>query len=529
MFLEKAIENWLTKTNEIGYQLPFCQALLGEGFSICHISKHNAFEQGKDIIALDSNGDPHVFQLKRGNITNAKWRDEVKGEIEELIDLTIVHPSVNKEKKHISHLVTNGYLEDTVRLAIDNLNSGKWKDNPLRVIVGGELLQKFLRVSRDFVPQEISDYRSFLEQYFFDGRELAVEARFSAFISEVLQLDHSGIGQEQRKRNIAAAVLYTSYVIGPFKEANNYVSIIQTLTLLGAHILALAERYHLDERYWRSSFDLVWAEIRNNGKALEREIEEGELAEMVNSWWDGEIGPIRRHVAVSYVFAFKVAQIIEGDPDSESMNSDAFFSRIQGTLNVWGETSFIAYILLFEYLNRMRRTRSDQNIQLLLGALLGIILGNGRKSVGVLPSPYYGVTTVLKARFNQLEEPIEESFRCRSSLIKAIVHLLARHGRRSELEQLWREITYISQDKFVPQEPWQNYLWRCIHGQGKKYSEFPNQTQSWNELTKEAATINYDRIPSTIRALPYFTPLFLLVYPHRVNANLIRFLDEVVQ
>jgi hypothetical protein len=82
MFLEKTIENWLTKTNEIGYQLPFCQVLLGEEFSICHISKHNAFEQGKDIIAVDSNGDPHVFQLKRGNITSAKWRDEVKAEIE---------------------------------------------------------------------------------------------------------------------------------------------------------------------------------------------------------------------------------------------------------------------------------------------------------------------------------------------------------------------------------------------------------------------------------------------------------------
>ena len=191
MFLEKTIENWLTKTNEIGYQLPFCQALLGEGFSICHISKHNAFEQGKDIIAVDSNGDPHVFQLKRGNITSAKWRDEVKAEIEELIDLTIVHPSVDKSKKHISYLVTNGYLEDTVRLTIDNLNSGKWKDNPLRVIVRGELLQKFLRVSRDFVPQEISDYRSFLDQYFADGRELVDEAQFSKFIVEVIQLGNT--------------------------------------------------------------------------------------------------------------------------------------------------------------------------------------------------------------------------------------------------------------------------------------------------------------------------------------------------
>jgi hypothetical protein len=487
MFLEKTIENWLTKTNEIGYQLPFCQALLGEGFSVCHISKHNAFEQGKDIIALDSNGDPHVFQLKRGNITSAKWREEVKPEIEELIDLTIVHPSVDKNKKHISYLVTNGYLEDTVRLTIDNLNSGKWKDNPLKVIVKGELLQKFINVSRDFVPQEVSDYRSFLDQYFADGRELVDEARFSKFIIEVIQLGNTDIRPAERKRNIAAAVLYTSYIIGTFKEVKNYVSIMQTLGLLAAHILALAERYNLDERYWRSSFDLVLAEIRNNGKALEQEIDADGLDSMVNSWWDGEIGPVRRHIAVSYLLAFKLSQIVEDDPDSQSINADAFFAKIQGALNVWGEASFIAYMLLFEYLKKSRPRDADQNIQLVIGAAVGIIMGNGRKSVGVLPSPYHNLTTILKARFNQLDEPIDETFRCRSSLIKPIIDLLARQGRRSELEQLWRELTYISHEKFIPHERWQNYLWSCADGEGKKYSEFPNQTQSWKELSQEAA------------------------------------------
>jgi hypothetical protein len=195
-------------------------------------------------------------------------------------------------------------------------------------------------------------------------------------------LGNTNIRQEERKRNIAAAILYTSYIIGPFKEAKNYVSIMQTLALLGAHILALAERYNLDERIWRSSFDLVWAEIRNNGKALEQDIEADELSNMVNSWWDGEVGPIRRHVAVSYLLGFKLAQIIENDPDSQSINADAFFAKIQGAVNVWGETSFIAYILLFEYLKKSRPTQVDPNIQLLIGAAVGIIMGNGRKSVG---------------------------------------------------------------------------------------------------------------------------------------------------
>lgn len=464
----------------------------------------------------------------RGNITSAKWRDEVKAEIEELIDLTIVHPSVDKNKKHVSYLVTNGYLEDTVRLAIDNLNSGKWKENPLRVVVQGELLKRFLSVSRDFVPQEISDYRSFLDQYFADGRELVNESRFSKFISEVLQLENDKIRPEERKRNIAAGVLYTSYIIGPFKAAHNYVSIMQTLTLLAAHILALAERHNLDEKYWLSSFDLVWAEIRNNGKALEQEIDADGLVDMVNSWWDGEIGPVRKHIAVSYLVAFKLAQVIEDDPDSQTINADTFFAKLKGAFNIWGETSFIAYILLFEYLKKSRPQDADQNIQLLIGAVVGIIMGNGRKSVGVLASPYYSAATVLKSRFNQLDAPIEETFRCRSSLIKPVIDLLARQGRRSELEHLWRDITYISQEKFIPQETWQNYLWRCADSQGKNFSEFPNQTQSWKELTQEAEHVDLQLIPSTLQRHPYFLPLFLVVYPHRVNTNLVKYLDALV-
>src|ERR1700752_3109957 len=97
-FLEKTVEHWLASVNELGYLLPFCQLLLSEGFSICHVSRQNAFEQGKDVIALDRDGIPCAFQLKGGNITNARWRSEVWPEIEELINYQIIHPSVDPNK-----------------------------------------------------------------------------------------------------------------------------------------------------------------------------------------------------------------------------------------------------------------------------------------------------------------------------------------------------------------------------------------------------------------------------------------------
>lgn len=528
MFLEKTIENWLTKTNELGYQFPFCELLVNEGYSIIHISKQNAFEQGKDIITLDKRNRPCVFQLKGGNISHKRWLREVKDEIEELIDLTITHPSVDKRKKHIPYLVTNGFLEDTVRLAIDNLNSGKWKHKPLQVITRGQLLKKFLQLSRNFVPQEVQDYKSFLDLYFGDGRELIDESKYSKFIVEVLRLNQSGLPSEERKRNIAAAILYTSYIIAPFKEVNNHISVIQTLVLLAAHVLALVEKFGIEDSYWLSSFELIWAEIKNNGKNLQKEIEDDGLIKMVETWWDGEIGPIRRHLAVSYLLAYKVGQTIEGDEEYLNINNDEYYKKLQGTITVWGETSVLAYILLFEYLKKVKPDDTDQIVRFLVDPILALIIANGRKAPGTLPSPYYDVTTLIRARFNQLDEPIEESFRCRSSLIKPLIDLLVRYNRRDELEGLWREVTYISQEKFVPYEKWQHFLWRCDKGQGKKMSEFPKQTQSWKELVDDASLIDYDLIPEALQRHHYFLPLFLLVYPHRATDNLIKFLDYIV-
>lgn len=526
MFLEKTIENWLTKTNELGYQFPFCELLVNEGYSIIHVSKQNAFEQGKDIITLDNRNRPCVFQLKGGNITHKRWLREVKDEIEELIDLTITHPSVNKRKKHIPYLVTNGFLDDTVRLAIDNLNTGKWKHKPLQVITRGQLLKKFLQLSRNFIPQEVQDYKSFLDLYFADGRELIDESRYSRFITEVLRLNQPELKSEERKRNIAAAILYTSYIISPFREVNNHISIIQTLVLLAAHILALVERFGIEDKYWISSFELVWAEIKNSGNSLQKEIEDDGLVKMVNSLWDGEIGPFRKHLAVSFLIAYKVAQIIEGDEDWKRAGAERFSEKIKESLWIWGESSFVTYILFFELFKRLK-PEDGNNIDFITGGVLALINLNGRKSVGVLPSPYYSMPILLKAKFNMLERPIVESFRCRSFLIKPLIDLLVRYGRRDILEQLWREITYISQERFVPQEPWQNFLWKC--DEGKNYSEFPNSAQSWNELVQQAGDINFRLIPETLQRHHYLIPLFLLVYPHRATTNLIKYFDYTVQ
>lgn len=93
--LERAIENWLDKASERSFQIPFCYMLSRQGYTIVHISSHNAMELGKDILAVDKSGTPCAFQLKGSNITMRLWRDEISGQVGDLAYGKVNHPSID--------------------------------------------------------------------------------------------------------------------------------------------------------------------------------------------------------------------------------------------------------------------------------------------------------------------------------------------------------------------------------------------------------------------------------------------------
>lgn len=471
---------------------------------------------------------PCGFQLKGNNITNKRWRDEVKGEIEALRDLSIVHPSIGKSANHRSFLVTNGELEDTVRFEIENLNSGKWRNDPLFVITYGELLERFIKISGGFAPQKIKDYKSFLDLYFSDGRELIDEKRFSEFITDVLRLDNDRLSKEERKRSISAGVLFTGYLISIFKKQENHVSVVQTLSLLSAHVFAVAERYKLSDKYWLDSFHIVWNEMMLAAERLQEEINADGLNQMTNPMFDGELGIYRKYLAVSHLLAYKTAQLIEGDPRWKDTMNEAFALKLRDSLKVWGEAALYPFILLFFLSSKVAekgKITSDWYAPINTAIKL-IINFNGRRSETGMVSPYYGIETIIKRRLGLLEDPIDEKFSGQSFLISSLVDILARNGQRNELAAYWREITYIEQASFIPEETWRHFLWRSDKGENK--SIYPKQTQSWAELVSEANKTNLDQVPTVIQNHPYFLPFFLLTYPHRITSNYSKFLADLI-
>lgn len=525
-FLETTVEHWLNTVNELGYQMPFCQVLLQDGYSVCHNSKQNAFEQGKDIIAIDKEGVPTGFQLKGGNISNARWRSEVYEEIRELVEYPIVHPSVKNGQKHISYLVTNGELEDTVRRAIDDLNGDRWKDTPLQVITKGALLKKFLDISSHFIPNNVTDYKTFIELYFTEGTGLIDEEQFCSFIEEILRIKEDGLSKAERKRNIASAVLFTSYIVAPFKNKGNHVPILQTLTLLIGYIFALVEKYSLNEESWKGSVQLIWEEMMFTGQKLQEEIKDDGFSKLHQSVWDGELGKFRKHLAMSYLFAYKLSQAIAQSDSWDDILEQDFLKKMQKALFIWGEAAFTTVFLVYFHMAKKAGPSDRSASHLLQMALNTLTKSNGRNSQEGLVSSYYGIAVTARHLLSQLEEPIDESFTGRSQMLWPLVELLSRKDERLILEQSWREISYIAYSEFHPEKMWMHYLWRCEEGEA--FDKYPQETQSWTGLKEGAMNIDHDKIPDTIKNFKEYLPFFILVYPHRVTSNYIKYLDEVL-
>ena len=216
--IERAIENWLTNTNERNYQTPFCQALMVRGHTVLYRSSHRPMEQGKDIITTDGPGQFHAYQLKTGDIDLTTWR-KIRGEIEELIQLPIVHPSVPKDAGHRSYLVFNGEITDEVRFQIDQINEDNIKKRRqysyLDVITFPQLLEIFVDAQREFLPNSIEDFDAFLRLYLSDGRDFIDKEALSQFLTGSVLISNVKRDSD-RIHAISSSVVLMSHLLKPY-------------------------------------------------------------------------------------------------------------------------------------------------------------------------------------------------------------------------------------------------------------------------------------------------------------------------
>lgn len=527
--IERVIENWLTSTNERGYEIPFCQLLASQGHRILHLSSHGPQEQGKDIITIAPDGVPCAYQLKgERDLSLNMWR-KIRPEIEELIEIPIHHPSVaNDSTNHRAYLVNNGLLKDTVRREIHDRNriyGGKGQP-VLELILLPDLLKGFIEIHGRFLPTEPADFRRFLELYLADGTALLSEDQFSRFLLSVLPLGGKATKKLELERALASALIFTGYALSPYNERRNHVSLINGWVLLAAHVLAIASKARLPKKNWRPTFELCVFGIEQSFRRLIEEVLSRDNFVEGNPFADGMVYKARMTLLLGYLTAYENYLHLKGE---SSESTEAVINFVEAQMEhvlLWGESSVPAFLYVAWFLERQNRQLAAE--QLILSVIHTISTFNSPNNTGRgLPDPYHSAEEVMRANFGLDQDDMsQEDFQGHSYALKSLVWWSARRLRRQSLARLWKEITRITYSEFIPEPSWATYLWNS--DKGKLHHRFPKKPESWKRLLAEARSEEPGDVPDLLRQMPEFALLFLLVYPHRLRPDLVKFVDHAM-
>ncbi|MBS3910003.1 MAG: hypothetical protein KGZ93_10355 [Actinobacteria bacterium] len=538
--LERVIENWLDRASEKSFQIPFSHMLINEGYKIIHVSRHCGMELGKDIIAIDADGTPCAFQLKgakNGKISLSQWReDSISAQLQDLVMTAIDHPSVDATKPHRSFFVTNGNLEEEVSRAISDMNrTWERQGQPygIETIVRGEFLEMALNLGTNLLPSGLPD--TTLEQRFLQlfqemGNDVLPKEKLTALIESVLPFGYVKTNDRSRKpskaacsRAISGAAVLCSISTSSFDEKNNHVAVIEAWVIFLSYTLALAERWDLDPKYWKNEFEMAKQAIYNKLEDLYDEVKEAPYLTEGNALADPPFYRVRLTWLVAYMSILGLWRRFENKRADET---DVFIKEFclenRRKLYMWGEAAAPQFLAAMWY---QKKVISTPEPDFLLKALIEVICHvNKPKGEELLANPYYDANSVMPHLLGIAEKPLDERFRGNSYVLEGLVHLFVRRNFKQHTWPLWPDVTRISVTTFKPKKLWHLYKWN--NREGVLEIAYPKHTQDWSELRTMAQESGGAYVPKLIKTEPVLFLLFLCVYPHRMNASIMRWLDS---
>ena len=529
--LEKIIENWLDNTSERSFQHPYCFILSNEGHTIIHSTRHSAMEMGKDIITFAPDGVPCAFQLKSGNISLAKWRSEVSPQIDDLVCGQINHSSVNSPKHHRAYLVTNGRIEEEVSRAIDDRNRG-WESQGLpcyhlKTIVRGELLKKAKRLGIDLWPSELTDIKTLLEMFLEGGKGVLPKEKLASLLESTFALDDEGTPSEKQcRRTIASAALLCAIATSSFSNEDNHVAGIEAWVMYISYVFALAERWELSSELYENELEIATQSLYKSLENLCNEIKEREYLIEGDPFADSYVYRVRVTwlLGLMSIYAlWRHKDEIEKDETDDFLRE--FCKEKQHLLELWGEAAVPQFLAFLWYFRKINATMGPN---IFLGDLISAICQrNGPNSRTFLANPYYEADDILPHIYAPIlgpnGHPLEDTFTGCAYTLEGLVHLFVRRNWKQTMKDLWPGVSKIASISFTPPNSWDFYRWR--NKDGKRWDVYPEPTQKWEELKTLAFESEGTCIPPTIKNDPILLLLFVCVYPHRMNAEIMRWLD----
>ena len=537
--LEKIIENWLDKATELSYQQPFCYILSAEGHTIIHSTRHTAMELGTDIITIDSDRIPCVFQLKTGNISLAKWQKEVSRQVDDLVVGAIPDSLVSSPKHHKSYLVTNGRIEEEVIRAIDDKNR-TWAnlvhpDCHLKTIARGQLLERATKLGTELWPSELSDTKTLLEMFLENGEGVIPKAKLASLFESTVPLGLLDNGKEPSKRHcarsIASAGLLCAIVTSNFSKKNNHVAEIEAWTLYIAYVLAVAERWRVPIKAYKNELEIIAKpSIYNSLANLCDEIKERDSLIEGDPFTDSYVYKVRITWLLGLMGIYALWRRSKGEPIGKIDDFlREFCKEKQHLLELWGEAAIPQFLAFLWYFRKINATMGPTIS--LYHLISEICHRNGPNSRTFLANPYYEAEDILPHLFAPIlgpgEDPLEETFTGSSYALEGLVHLFVRRNLKQTMKGLWPSVSKLASVSFKPENPWDFYRWR--NKDGKRWDVFPKPMQDWEELKALSFESKGSCIPPTIKRDPILLLLFLCVYPHRMNAEIMRWLDTQMQ
>lgn len=520
--IERAIENWLTNTNERNYQTPFCQALMVGGHTVLYRSRHRPMEQGKDIITTDGPGQFHAYQLKTGAIDLTTWR-KIRGEIEELIQLPIVHSSVPRDAGHHSYLVCNGEITDEVRLQISQINEDNERKQRqysyLDVITFPQLLEIFVDAQREFLPNSIEDLDAFLRLYLSDGRDFIDKAALSQFFTGSVLISNAKRDSD-RIHAISSSVILISHLLKPYQEKENHFALFEAWGLLAALIVKYAESQNL-KTGWQESFNLAFEEAVANLHRLKEETLD--RTDFLEGDPMGDGGPMYSGRLTTVLGALAVLELhllCEGTSNKPDKRVVDLIVNNLNRLWVWGESAVPFLLNIVWILEKSGHSVKAQGIlETLFKSVLQSNAGEHGETVP-FPSPYYSLSQVLETIYRFADDAIDlGSFAGDSYSLEVLIQAIARRELRHLLEPNWRKATHIHVQTFVPNRTEDYFSWHVTKGKNTSY--FLPPTQSWRSLVEESRQRNDSFLLRNQKILCLFT----LIAPHRMTKETAAIVD----
>lgn len=520
--IEKLLENWLDNASERSYQPVFVQMLSAQGYHVVHSTRHQILEYGKDILAVDPDGVGCAYQLKGnpgGSLGLRQFRDEVQPQLVQMMSQAIVFPGF-PDGPHRSYLVSNGFFEEEVQRAIDDMNRGPYLSK-VKLITRGDLLSWCKDYGTELWPCELNDDRLILELFLSDYRDILPTSKLSQLIGKVLSLeisDSKSLKKSEFQRVVSSAALLTGIAISGFAENENHFAVASAWGLFAINIIAgcgkhgfelngaVLETFHLAETAIGDALEQLWNEVKERQHLVEG-----------NAITDPEIYSWRYILLLGLLSC--LAWLDETTPRlTEDTKKDLQRWLLQHHKNVslWGEGAIANLVPWLVYLRKHDSTlRPDYEIASLTET---VIFKNQRKSPAPLVNPYYGFKEIarLQMKIEMSEESIslsKESFNDNTYTSESLFHLLVRTNLKQKCIILWPNFTKLAHRTCLPDNAWE-YCTLHINN-GIDETKFYQSTYSWADLKKEALQCIDGIIPNQLFARPWLLALWWQVAPYR--------------